>query len=266
MSVSESREMPGELDTPEDVIAAEARLQAPEDDDVFEDASDAGEVLVRRPAPRRNLFPAQPLVSPMPQMRPELYDGTGDWSEYLMYFEQLAELGGWDEGRMAGMLAVCLKGEARVVISSMEPAMRRSYAALTGALSQNFAPKELVHLHQAELKSRRKKADETMGELGRDIAKLVRQAFPMADSATRDVIGINSFLDALPGAASDMKLHVIKGRPRNLQEAVAHATEVDAVMEADNMRSSKKRGDVRMVGAPDAGDMREEVNRLIASL
>ena len=36
-----------------------------------------------------------------------------------------------------------------------------------------------------------------MVDLGRDVAKLVRLAYPTADAATREVIGINSFLEAL---------------------------------------------------------------------
>ena len=54
-----------------------------------------------------------------------------------------------------------------------------------------------------------------MADLGRDIAKLVRLAYLTADTATRDVIGINAFLEALPGPASKMKLCVIKGGPHN---------------------------------------------------
>ena len=76
------------------------------------------------------------------------------------------------------------------------------------------------------------------------MAKLVRLAYPTADAATREVIGINSFLEALPGSVSKMKLHVIKGRPHTLQEAVAHATEVDAVIEAESRKTSWRRGDV----------------------
>ena len=64
------------------------------------------------------------------------------------------------------------------------------------------------------------------GGLGKGCGQLVRLAYPTADAATREVIGINSFLEALPGPASEMKLYVIKGRPRTLQEVVAHATEV----------------------------------------
>ena len=64
--------------------------------------------------------------------------------------------------------------------------------------------------------------DETMANLQRDIAKLVRHAYSAADTATREVMGINAFLEALPRPALQMKLYVIKERPCTLQEAVAH--------------------------------------------
>ena len=232
------------------------------EEEVFEDASDAGEVFIRRDIPhppRQPVFPT--VVSNPPHIKPEMYDGTTDWSEYCIYFDQLAELYNWDDERKAMVLGISLKGEARVVLASLDAAQRRSYMALTNALAQSFAPKELVHLYQAELKARKKKGEESMVDLGRDVAKLVRLAYPTADAATREVIGINAFLEALPGPASEMKLHVIKGRPRNLQEAVAHATEVDAVVEAESRKTSRRRGDVRMVGADEA-DLQGEMKQL----
>ena len=76
-----------------------------------------------------------------------------------------------------------------------------------------------------------------------------------------EVIGINSFLKALPGPASEMKLHVIKGRPCTLQEAVTYATEVDAVIEAESRKTSRRRGDARMVEPADE-DLKQEVKWL----
>ena len=270
-------EMPLEVDTPRVVGDVEkgakgaARMAGrdvpvpDEEEDEFEDASDAGEVFLRRdvhPHPVRNVpAPPMPTVSALPHVKPEDYDGTSDWLEYKVYFDQLAELYAWDEERKAMILGICLKGEARIVFASLHPAQRRSYVALTTALAQSFSPKELVYLYQAELKARRKRADESMANLGRDVAKLVRLAYPTADSATREVIGINAFLEALPGPASEMKLHVIKGRPKTLQEAVAHATEVDAVVEAENKRLPRRKGDCRMVGSSEE-DLAVEVKKL----
>lgn len=272
---------PGDVQTPETQEEEAARQEETvlipgrrdEEEEVFEDASEDGEVFIRRQEeprpPVRQLYhspPTRPLVSTQPHMKPEDYDGTSDWSEYKIYFDQLAELYNWEEERKAMILGICLKGEARVVLASLNQAQRRSYLALTTALAQSFSPKELVHLYQAELKARKKRADESMANLGRDIAKLVRLAYPAADPATREVIGINAFLEALPGPASEMKLHVIKGRPRSLQEAVAHATEVDAVIEAESRRTSRRRGDVRMVGTGEEDELVTQVKELKESL
>ena len=79
-----------------------------------------------------------------------------------------------------------------------------------------------------------------MAELGRDIARLVNLAYPQADVATRETLSINAFLDALPGPAIETRLHIIKGRPRTLQEAVTYVTKINAVLQATRMRPSNR--------------------------
>ena len=82
-------------------------------------------------------LPGPPVVSTPPSpIKPEMYDGTTDWSEYKIYFDQMSELLYWDEEKCAMMLGICLKGEAHVVFANLEAAQRRSYHALTQALMQ----------------------------------------------------------------------------------------------------------------------------------
>ena len=50
-----------------------------------------------------------------------------------------------------------------------------------------------------------------MADLGQDVGRLVRLAYLSADGSTREIIGVNAFLDALPGPATEIKLHVIWG-------------------------------------------------------
>ena len=75
------------------------------------------------------------------------------------------------------------------------------YHAVTSALVQSFTPKGLYHHYQAELKARWKKVDESMADLGQNVARLVRLVYPTADGSTGEVIGVKAFLDALPGPA-----------------------------------------------------------------
>ena len=175
----------------------------------------------------------------------EAYDGTDDWNEYIVYFEQLSELYGWSRPTMAMLLGLNLRGAARTVLTGMGMADRRNYEALKRTLAQNFSPPQRQHFYMAELKARRRKTEESLAELGRDIARLTRLAYPQADNITRETIGINAFLDSLPGPAMEIRLHVTKSHPPTLQEAVACAMEVDVILESQNAKY--KRTNVRAV-------------------
>ena len=76
-----------------------------------------------------------------------------------------------------------------------------------------------------------------MEDLGRDLTSLVQLVYLQADTATRETLEIKAFLDALRGLAIETRLHVIKGRPRMLQKAVAYATEIDTVLQASGSRT-----------------------------
>ena len=196
-------------------------------------------------------------------------DGSSSWPEYLVYFEQMSEFQGWGPREAAMALGLSLRGAARTVLVSLTPEQRRDLRQLTRALQQSFCPPEQVHLYQAELKGRKRKRDESMAELGRDLARLVQLAYPQADPTTRETLAINAFLDALPGPAIETRLHVIKGRPRTLQEAVAYATEIDAVLQATGVRTGQG-GRVRKVEedsppqrySKDLRDLAEAVKKL----
>ena len=43
---------------------------------------------------------------------PDLYDGTGNWGDYLTHFNVVAELNGWTQRERQQFLAVSLRGEA----------------------------------------------------------------------------------------------------------------------------------------------------------
>ena len=190
-----------------------------------------------RPASREGL--RFHMVGTSVHFKPEPYDGTTDWPEYLVYFEQLAEVHGWDHPTMAMVLGLSLKGSARSVLANLTLPLRRDYKSLKNALTQHFCPPQQIHLYQAELKARKRNPNESLPELGRDIARLIRLAYPTADMATRETIGINSFLDAIPGPAIEVRLNVLRGHPTTILEAVALAMEVDALFEAE---ASKKAG------------------------
>ena len=73
-----------------------------------------------------------------------------------------------------------------MVLAGLNAAQQHSYHAVTLALVQSFTLQGLVHLYQAELKARRKKGDESMAGLGRN----VKFAYPSVDGSAKGVIGV----------------------------------------------------------------------------
>ena len=98
------------------------------------------------------------------------------------------EFQGWSPKVAAMALGLSLRGAARTVLVSLAPEQRRNLRLLMGALRQSFCPPEQVRIYQAELKSRKRRWDESMAELWRDIAQLVQLAYPQVDMATRETL------------------------------------------------------------------------------
>lgn len=178
---------------------------------------------------------------------PEPYDGSSDWPEYLVYFEQLAEVNGWNQYTMASCLGLSLRGKARSVLAGLSRTQRTDYNVLIAALTQNFRPTQQRYLYQAELKNRSKMLNESLSDLGRDIVRLVKLAYPSADPETRETVAISAFLDALPGTATETRMSVLRTRPATLMEVVALAIEVDTVLESGTRRKGS-RANVNQLG------------------
>jgi len=205
-------------------------------------------------APR--IRPLMMGYAPPVRLAPEAYDGSADWEEYSVYFQQLSIMNGWDRPTQAMMLGLSLRGAARSVLTSLGFEQRQDYTTLVKALKQNFSPAQQVQTFLSELKSRRRKPNEPLPELGRSIARLVRLAYPDTDPGTRETLGINAFMDAQPGPAVEIRLHVIRGQPKTLQEAVALAMEVDAVLASAQVKPPTRRAVHRVdeMGSPGVED------------
>ena len=108
----------------------------------------------------------------------DTFDGKTSWLDYQIYFDEVAEFQRWTDREKAMVLIMNLRRSAREVLIGMPAAARHDYVELTRVLGQNFCPREQIYIHQAELRGRRQKPTEKMTDLGRDIARLVRLAYP----------------------------------------------------------------------------------------
>ncbi|KAH3795110.1 hypothetical protein DPMN_148655 [Dreissena polymorpha] len=71
-------------------------------------------------------------------MKPDSYDGTKCFEQYMSHFEDCAELSCWDYRTKVLILASSLRGAARNYYMSLSESKRREYETLTSNLSQRF--------------------------------------------------------------------------------------------------------------------------------
>ena len=135
-----------------------------------------------------------------------------------------------------------------------------SYKELISALSDRFAPPDQVDLYRAQLKERRQKASESLPELGQQIRRLVNLAYPTVPADVKETLAKDHFIDAL--AISDIRLRIKQARPKNLNEAVRNAIELEAFLKTEQ-RLGGVNSSLRAVGQETTrGELAEELKVL----
>ena len=81
------------------------------------------------------------------------------------------------------------------------------------------------------MREQRQKATETIPELGQDIRRLTNLAYSSAPIEVRETLAKEQFVDAL--VSSDMRLRIKQSRPKDLNDAICHAVELDAFNNAE---------------------------------
>ena len=131
-------------------------------------------------------------------VRPETFDGSGDWEEYLTHFKICAKLGQWNDSTKVSMLAVNLKGSARRFYAGLSPEDQEKYEKVISTLAARYGCEKQREKFKAQLALRARKQGETAAELGDEIWRLVQRAYPNFDIKTQDQLALDAFLNALP--------------------------------------------------------------------
>lgn len=178
-------------------------------------------------------------------MKAATYDGQSSWRDYRAHFETCAEINQWDYNDKGLYLAVSLRGQAQGVLGNLAH-NSRDFDSLLQALEERFAPPNQTELYRVQLRDRRQKASETLGELGQDIRRLNNLAYPSAPAYLKETLAKYQFLDALQSA--DMRLCIKQVRPVSLNDAIRHAVELEAFYRAERTKPDRH---VSAVGTDD---------------
>ncbi|CAC5381628.1 unnamed protein product [Mytilus coruscus] len=167
--------------------------------------------------------------------KPATFDGTSSWQDYLVHFEMVAEINGWDNISKALELTTCLRGSAQAILSDLRPDLRRSFTHLVTALASRFQPS-----NQAQMKSTTREKSQSLPELVQDIKKLARLAYPTAPMEVREQLARDCFIDSLNDA--DLEWAIFQGKSISIDDRVRIGLEFEAFANGHRRKFTNRAG------------------------
>ena len=195
-----------------------------------------------------------------PVVMPAKYDGSADLDEYLAHFDLCIVVNGWTRQQAGAFLGISLQGVARRLLAGLDPATESGYRKLRRALEQRFAPRNQTESFKALLRTRKRKAGETLQTLAEEIWRLVRLAYPGADASTLDSMGRDRFLESL----GDIELRhwIYQSKPKTLEEAITTGVEAEAYLQVERKAGEKVRASGHTM-AEEMQSLTEKIQKLV---
>ena len=154
-------------------------------------------------------------------------DGTDIWSEFIRYFENIAELNEWGSDRKRKVLFTVLRGQAETYSYGLSDRERNDWESLITALDARFGHKAMKESYVAEAKLRRKQGTESFRDFGQAIEDLYRRAYPDNREHVQES-SMKTFMDNCSDT-EDFRLAVKRTRPKTLQDAVTAAMQEECI-------------------------------------
>ena len=164
---------------------------------------------------------------------PNTFDGKGSWRDYILHFQACKRLNGWTETVAAEWLATRLTGEA-LGMFALDQGHQQTFQEMVNRLEERFDRGLGTENYLMELRSRRRGQRETLPELGQAIRQLASLAYPDLPLDARERLSKEHFKDALTD--SDLRAAVFRSKPRNLDEAVTAALEMECFQRVEARR------------------------------
>jgi hypothetical protein len=176
-------------------------------------------------------------------LKPEPFNGSDDWQEYISHFEVCAELGRWNDQDKVLALAACLRGPARTFYISLPAEFRQPYEVLITKLEQRFGSSRQQNRWLSRFESRRRKPTESIAALADDLRQMSQKAYPNLDALAQEALSINQLYKSV---SLEMKCRCIDRDCQTIADAVEVIERYEAVLE-----DGDKRKPVRALGSDD---------------
>ena len=188
-------------------------------------------------------------------MKPEPYDGSEDWEEYISHFEICAELGRWRENDKVLTLAAALRGPARTFYISLTTLEKRDYAVLIQRLGQRFGSTRQQNRWLSRLEMRKRKPGESIAALADDLRQMAQRAYTDLDARAQEVLALNQLYKSVP---AEVKYQCTNQDCKSVTDAVEIVERYEAIL-GDG--TEKKKSAVRMTTENSQNDKADVKNK-----
>ena len=177
-------------------------------------------------------YPQYTQSAPLIQsIKPDSYDGSQSFDQYLSHFEDCSELAHWDYRTRVLVLAASLRGAARTYYMSLTENERRDYNILVLRLRNRFGHTKHQALWLNKLDNRKRQRGESIASLGDDLRQLSQKAYSDLDPTAQEKLALNQFYRSL---STDMKCRCVDKNCKTVSEAVSVVEKYECILGAQN--------------------------------
>ena len=229
MNISSKYEM---ADTSDNEIQLNYRDEGRDEDDngqevgLEEEFRDANDNHGRGEADDLGMYEMRRGKTGLP-VKPDTYDGTSDWEEYLSHFELCAQLGRWPEHEKTLALAASLRGPARTFYISLTSRAKRTYEGLARELGHRFGSTRQQNRWLSRFESRTRQSGESIAALGDDLRQMSQKAYPNLDNVAQEALALNQLYKSI---SLEMKCRCIDRNCSTIAQAVDIIERYEAVL------------------------------------
>ena len=193
------------------------------------------------------------------RVTPRMYTGNGNtsWREYKGHFERVSRINGWRDEQKLDYLLVHLAEAALTYVETLAPERTYTYRGISAALEERFGDAQLAEVFKSELRSRRRRTEESLPALAQDINRLVQRAYPGMEHQAVEELAIERFREAIP--EHEQRMAVFRSKAETLDQAVKAAIDAESWQISENRRASTQK--IRAVWNQDArAEDKEEID------
>ena len=150
-------------------------------------------------------------------LRPEKYDGKGDFEGWVNQFEEYATLGQWNEEEKASLLFLSLTAGARMYFVGLPEREKMAYATRVEALRRWFGQETDTSKALQELAGLRRGKNQSAKELADSARRLASRAYHSNDYASQEKAALHAFQTAV---GEDLQLKCAEQSCRTLEMVV----------------------------------------------